>query len=131
MTDPGMHQFWLEHADELVRVGWDVQMFARNLVPLVAGADVLEVGCGAGGLASRLAARAAQQSGNGSGGTPRVARAATAAVEGIARQEFAVPAGGGRGGGGRAAGRRALRVEANVARQEHDSQDRGPNRKAS
>lgn len=41
-----------------MRVGWDVQAFAENLLPLVGGADVLEVGCGSGGVAMRLAVRA-------------------------------------------------------------------------
>ena len=53
-----MWRFWLEHSQALKQVGWDVQVFSDKLLPVVADADVLEVGCGAGALSLRLAVRA-------------------------------------------------------------------------
>jgi len=58
-----MKEFWRANYRGLETFGWDVEIFARKLLPVVKGKRVLELGCGNGLLSLRLASSASTVTG--------------------------------------------------------------------
>ena len=58
-----MKEFWKNNYQGLEKFGWDVELFARRLLPSVMSKSVLELGCGNGLLSLNLASSASSVTG--------------------------------------------------------------------